>query len=200
MTEEERREAALTDACMAVVTALRADRVHDALRALPSARAIAQRPAVIGRLAAWEAQCHLRLGDARAAQSALRTALRVARETGEPEALAALQPLQQQAFALAAAARARAAAPETPLGAAMAAFDQGDHDTGIAHAESALAAATEPRDRVLALLALARAPAQAAARIRAAADVADEADDHNLITAVARAARAADVTLDVHIF
>jgi len=200
VTEEERHEAALADACMAVVAALRSDRVHDALRALPAARALAERPAVVGRLAAWEAQCHLRLGDAAAAQGALRTALRVARREEDAEALAALQPLQQQAFALAAAARARAAAPETSLGAAMAAFDQGDQETGIAHAESALAAASEPRDRVLALLALARAPAQAAARIRAAAEVADEANDHNLITAVARAARAADVDLDVHVF
>jgi hypothetical protein len=52
----------------------------------------------------------------------------------------------------------------------------------------------------MALLALARAPGEAEAAVREAADVADRSNDMNLVTAVARAARAAGVVLPPLIF
>ncbi len=61
--------------------------------------------------------------------------------------------------------------------------------------------ASEPRHTVLSYLAEARCtPDHAAELIRAAHAVADDAGDHNLITAVAQAARAARVTLDTPTF
>lgn len=63
-------------------------------------------------------------------------------------------------------------------------------------ARRARALAVDPRGTVLALLAEARAdPERAAERVREAHQTADEADDHNLIAAVARTAKLLGVEL-----
>ncbi len=106
--------------------------------------------------------------------------------------------------AIAAAAAAPApSTPSTPSGRAVAAFDAGDPDFGAQLARAAIAAAREaadPREEVIALLALARHPDHTEASIRAAADVADRANDFNLVTAVAHAARSAGVTFAPKVF
>jgi hypothetical protein len=70
----------------------------------------------------------------------------------------------------------------------------GELEAARSAAQRALAEAQSPRSRVLAWLSLARVGAGADA-IFSAWKVADDADDHNLITAVAHAAKAAGVVL-----
>ena len=58
----------------------------------------------------------------------------------------------------------------------------------------------DAREEVLSLLALARIPGRCEAAIKDAQSVADSSSDKNLVTAVARAARAAGVPLPKQIF
>jgi len=76
---------------------------------------------------------------------------------------------------------------------AMAHLDRGELDACRHAAGLALAAATEPRDRVLALICSARTGD--APSLLQAHRIADERGDHGLITAVARAAKALGVVL-----
>jgi len=93
--------------------------------------------------------------------------------------------------------------PDTLLGKAVAAIDANDNETGASLARQARIEAQSMgnfRDEVFALLALAKIPGQEDSAIRAAYEVADSVDDKNLVTAVSRAAKAADVPLPKKIF
>lgn len=164
----------------------------------------AERPALQARLHAWSAQAHLALYDPSAARRHLSRALRIARSQGDADALEALQPLQQMVFA---ALTARAAPgpelPDTPAARAVAAYDAGDPVEGARLALEARATAQQSGDakeEVVALLALARSPEHTAGALLEAADVADRSGDFNLVTAVAKAARAAGRPLDPKVF
>lgn len=158
---------------------------------------------VLARANAWRAQAAMDLGRYDEATRSLRLALRQLRALGDAEGLAALAPLQQDLFARRAAVASQGPLPDTPLGRALAAMDAGDWARGEALALEAAAAAdaeADPREQVMARLALARVPGRAEAAIHEAAALADASDDRNLVTAVARAARAADVVLAPHVF
>jgi hypothetical protein len=190
---------------LALYRALQQGDAHAAVSRAPEAlEAAVGRPKLEARLHAWLSQAHLQLGAPREARAALRAALRAARSTGDDAEVQALLPLQERVLASAAAAAAPApSTPSTPAGRAVAAFDAGDPDFGAQLARAAIAAAREaadPREEVIALLALARHPDHTEASIRAAADVADRANDFNLVTAVAHAARSAGVTFAPKVF
>ena len=161
---------------------------------------IEDRPQQAARHAAWTAQAHLLRGEHDLARSSIKHAIALAQIAGEDDALPGLRQLQAQIFQskTAVEASANAPLPDTTLGQACMALDKGEIEEGarLARAARTQAQATgDVREEVLALLALARVPGQEDSAIRAAHDVADSASDRNLITAVARAARAASVAL-----
>lgn len=163
----------------------------------------AGRPGLEGRLHAWGAQACLALQDPKAARRHLSASLRLARAASDAEALEALAPLQQAVFAAMTAAARPTPEPKTPAARAVAAYDAGRPDEGAALAREArrlAQAAGDAKEEVVALLALARTPALAGASLHAAAEVADTSGDRNLVTAVAKACRAAGVVLADKVF
>jgi tetratricopeptide (TPR) repeat protein len=178
---------------------------RDAIDALPAfieAADNARRPDLCARGYTWLAQAHLHRNQLREARRALRQASAIASALGDTAGLEAISDLRR-----AVGAKAMQAAPEattdTTIGRACAALDAGDHEQGAALARVALQEAAEnedPREQVLAWLALARVPSETTAAIHAAAEVADRSNDRNLVTAVAHAARAAGVVFEPRVF
>jgi hypothetical protein len=141
---------------------------------------IGDRPALRARHAAWMGQAHQLQGNLEEALISVREAITLAQTAEETDALPALKALKVELVTGRAAVQAAANAPlpDTLLGRALMALNEGDF-----------------RVEVFSLLALARIPGQEDSAIRAAYTVADSSDDKNLVTAVARAARAAAVQL-----
>lgn len=165
--------------------------------------AAGDRPKLAGRLCAWAAQACLALQDPKPARRHLSAALRLARTTDDADALQALAPLQQAVFAAMTAAARPPQEPQTPAAHAVAAYDAGDAERGERLARDArrLAQASgDAKEEVVALLALARSPGLAQTVLREAAVVADTSGDRNLVTAVAKACRAAGVDLGAKVF
>lgn len=165
--------------------------------------AAADRPALVSRLLAWEAQAAAALGDGPRARQALRKARALAQSQGDAEGDAALAALQAQLMQRLMASKPPPADEGTAVGRALAAFDRGDPAEGLRLAHLALELATadnDPRERVLALLAIARSPAHALEAIGAAAEIADDSDDFNLVTAVSKAAKMAGFALEDKVF
>ncbi len=192
-----------SDPLAAVVAALaRRDGVR-ALVLLPAAReAAGDDVALQARVAAWHAQALQLQSRLDEAHEACTHALRLARSAGEARALAPLRKLHaditSQRAALAVATGTPL--PDSALGRAAAAVDSGAPDA-LELCDVALTEAGEdPREQVLALLTRARLPGEADQAVRKAARIADEVSDMNLVTAVARAARAAGVELPVYVF
>jgi hypothetical protein len=169
-------------------------------------------PGRAARHAAYTAQALQRLGHAREADHAYEDAIRLAREAGDLDGVKALRQLRHSlvpslvaldtADNAADAARALLDQPDEALDAdalvrkAAAAMAAGLRDVAAASAAAARARATNARESVLAIL------AEAGAReelrdllIHEAHAIADEDGDMNLVTAVAKAARAAKLTL-----
>lgn len=176
------------------------------------------------RAAAWSAQALEGLGRLEEAERQAALATRLAKKAGEAAGVEASRALHQRVLGALAAAKALAqeraadaalaelddealvARAEDDTGAAALLLRKGnalaDRGEGAAAAASARAGlsraerAGAPRERVLLLLLLARAEPEAApAHVQAAHAVADAAGDWNLVTAVAKAARAAGVRL-----
>ena len=161
---------------------------------------IADRPALRARHAAWTAQAHQLRGDLHQAAQAIRQAITLAQAAGDTDAIPALKSLKATIVTgkVAQQSAAELPLPETLLGQAVAAIDTGDTQQGQTLARQARIEAQamgNARDEVFSLLALARIEGQEDSAIRAAYSVADDANDKNLVTAVARAAKAAGVTL-----
>lgn len=179
---------------------------------------VPDRPLLEARLHAWRAQAFRGLNRLDDADRAITLAIRLARRAGDAPGVAELRALQ--AGILASLAAARTAEAERARDAALVDLDEASVLEGVAPEEvaaklirqgsaladkgrgeeaakvagRALALATTPRDRVLALLLAARVgPPEPA--IRAAHAIADAEGDHNLLTAVAHASRAAGVQL-----
>jgi hypothetical protein len=166
---------------------------------------IGDRLGLQARHAAWTAQAHQLQGQTDQALIKIREAIALATTANDPEAVAALKGLKVQIVTGKAAAAQPGALPlpDTLLGRAVAAMDSGDHDTGAGLARQARIEAQSTgnaRDEVLSLLAMARICGQEDSAIRAAYRVADASDDKNLVTAVARAARAAAISLPKKVF
>lgn len=176
------------------------------------------------RVAAWTAQALEGLGRLEEAERQAALATRLAKKAGEAAGVEASRGLHQRILGALAAAKALAqeraadaalaghadealvARAEDDAGAAALLLrkgntlaDRGAHAAAAASARTGLARAERagaPRERVLLLLLLARVePASAAAHVHAAHEVADAAGDWNLVTAVAKAAKAAGVKL-----
>jgi hypothetical protein len=191
---------------LAMVHALKRSDLNGVIQQSEAALASAQgRLALQARIHAWVAQAHLGLSQLRSARTSLRSALALARQAGDEAGLGALKELQTRIFS-ASVSPAQANPPDlpdTPVGHAVAAIDAGDMDTGERLARQARAQAQadgQAREEVLALLALARVPGETRAAILTAAEVADAAGDMNLVTAVAKAAKAASITLEAKVF
>jgi len=166
---------------------------------------VQDRPAMLARHVSWMAQAHYLRGEYCTALSGVARALEMAEAVGDLDALPILRQLQAVVTAAEqAAAHAQALPlPDTPVGRALAAIDAGDLAQGakLARAARETAKADEDaREEVLALLALARIPDEAASAILAAHAVADRAQDKNLVTAVSRAATAVGIDLPTHVF
>ena len=161
---------------------------------------VQERPALHARVAAWTAQAHQLNGDLESALTHIREAIALAQAAGETDAISPLRQIKASIVSgrAAIASAQQAPLPDTPVGKALAAIDEGNHEEGGRLARQArLLAQSEGnyREEVLALLALARIPGQEDSAIRAAYLVADESDDKNLVTAVSRAAHTAKVEL-----
>ncbi len=183
---------------------LQAGKNREALERLPpfiDQADSATRPDLCARGLAWLGQAHLGLNDLAGARQALRRASAIATAIEDEAGLQAIRELRNEL-----GARAMAAPPSVPepddslIARACAAFDLGRPAEGLTLARQAQAAAASPRDEVLALLAIARAPAETHAAILHAAEVADRASDFNLVHAVTRASRAAGVVLPPKVF
>jgi len=166
---------------------------------------IEERPTLLARHAAWTAQAHILRREYDLARGALKRAIALAEAAGEVDVLPDLRRLTTEIFqARSAIAAARSGPlPDTLLGRALAAIDGGDfgHGTDLAlSAREAARADEDPREEVLALLALARIPGRASDAVQAAHAVADASSDRNLVTAVAQAARAAGIDLPKRVF
>ncbi|HND29844.1 MAG TPA: hypothetical protein PLA94_07580 [Myxococcota bacterium] len=176
-----------------------------------------ERPLLVARLLAWKAQAWMSQNRWEDARGAVLEAIRLAKQGGDTDGLPALRELHnriagslaalQAAAVQAEADRALLALSEEELSAkspedradiltrqSSAQAAMGDLEAARATAQRALAEAQSPRSRVLAWLSLARV-GDGDQAIFSAWKVADDADDHNLITAVAHAARAAGVVL-----
>ena len=166
---------------------------------------VVDRPALQARHATWTAQAHQLRGELAQAATMIRHAISLATLAGESDALPALKALKAQIVTgkVAAAGAANLPLPETLLGRAVQAIDQGRVEDGASLARQARIEAQslgDAREEVFSLLALARIAGQEDSAIRAAFDVADASDDKNLVTAVSRAARAASVSLPKKVF
>lgn len=181
-------------------------------------------PGLDARRHSWRAQALDLLGRLPDAERAAAEAVRVARRARDADALEALLPLHQRLVASLAASRIADVARRTDAGMSDTPDDvllvsaglgndaaavlirkanaQADQERGpeaVATARKAFglaAAAGAPREQVLALLCEVRAAPERALLVLAQAHtIAERADDHNLITAVAHAARAVGVRL-----
>jgi len=166
---------------------------------------IGDRPSLRARHATWMAQAHQLRGELDQATSMIRHAIALATIAGDADALPALKALKIQFVTgkIAQASAGELPMPETLLGRAVHAMDQGNMDEGVRLARQARIEAqsvANSRDEVFSLLALARIPGQEDSAIRAAHDVADQSNDKNLVTAVSRAAHAAAVPLPKKVF
>lgn len=195
---------------------LKARRWADAVAALPDAHE-PERPGAMARLHAFRAQAHYELGRMTDAEREVTAAARWARAEPKQPGLASVRELRTRILASLAAQqtadRERAAdasladRPDDALlaepdGAALlirkahALADGGRRAEAYATAARVWSTPGAPlRERVLAALTLARCDDDPRAWLHAAHAAADRADDQNLIAAVARAARIAQVTL-----
>lgn len=161
------------------------------------------RPALRARLHGWRAQALLQLRRPEDASSAALQGIRAARAAGDADGLTALRDLQSQALAQAGALKAPPPDVTTPVGLAVSALDAGKLKSGELLALGALRQALDAKDNresVLALLALARLPHRTEAALMQAHAIADSSGDMNLVTAVARAAKAAGINFGVRVF
>jgi len=166
---------------------------------------IGDRPALRARHTTWMAQAHQLVGDLPNAARKIREAIALAQAAGETDAIPALKQLKATIVRgkVAADVAANAPLPDTLLGQAVSAIDRGDITEGAHLARQARIEAqsmANHRDEVFALLALARIGGQEDSAIRAAYEVADATEDKNLVTAVSRAAKAANITLPKKLF
>ncbi len=166
---------------------------------------IGNRPPLRARHATWKAQAYQIVGKLPEAAAMIRQAITLAQAAGDTDAIPSLKQLKAEIVRgkVAADVAANMPLPDTLLGRAVTAIDDNDYETGASLARQARIEAQSMgnfRDEVFALLALARIPGQEDSAIRAAYDVADSVDDKNLVTAVSRAAKAADVPLPKKIF
>jgi len=161
------------------------------------------RPLLHARLLAWEGQSWLGLNQLERAQQSILKGMSLARRTGDKPGVRALQGLHRNVLARMAALKPPPLHQPTLLSEAQQAFDKGELETGAELARRALHKARsedDPREQVLALLALARSPALAQDAVLRAHRVAQDSEDSNLVSAVARAASAAQVELPAHVF
>jgi len=159
----------------------------------------AGRPALEARVLTWWAQALQIAGDRDGARARLGAALAKAEEAGDAAGVEDIQPLLAELTPPA----VRPPASTTPVGLAVEALDKGETKRGELLALGAHRLAVrdgDVREQVLALLALARLPHRKIAAIDEAARVADESGDANLVTAVAKAAKAAGHALPKHVF
>jgi hypothetical protein len=209
------------EAALAAFAALRRRDWAGALDAADTLRA-PDRPALEARGAAYRAQALRELGRLDEAERAAAAAVQLAKRAGDTDGLTQLRALH--ASILAGIAATRAAAKERAgdaaladladnvllgdlLGAERAAMlvrkagalaDAGQAEACLSVIERAITearAAASPREEVLAHLCAARVSADPSTSVLEAHRVADATGDHNLVTAVARAARASGVVL-----
>lgn len=165
--------------------------------------AAVDRPALRARLHGWHAQALLQVRRPEEASSAALRGIRAAKSIGDADGIAALRDLQAQALAQAGALKAPRPDVTTPVGLAVAALDEGREKAGELLALGAFRqaqAAGDDRESVLALLALARLPHRTEAALRQAGELADASGDMNLVTAVAKAFKAAGVEVAAKVF
>lgn len=204
MTASPGEPVGVDELAQAMFDALRQGQEDVVLTLAPHAiHAAAKRPRLLPRILAWQAQALMNQGQAQAGHRAILRAQLAARRAGDTEGLAALAPLAKQLTAMAAALLERDPGGDGALAQALHAIDAGDVDRGVALAQAVLATAAQDNDargQVMAWLTCARHPAHTHDAIRAAAEIADRSDDKNLVTAVARAAKAAGLSLETKVF
>ena len=165
--------------------------------------AAVDRPALRARLHGWHAQALLQVRRPEEASSAALRGIRAAKSIGDADGVTALRDLQAQAIAQAGALRVPAPKVTTPVGMAVAALDAGRTKAGEILALGALRQAKDAgddREAVLALLAMARLTHRTESALKQAHAIANASGDMNLVTAVAKAAKAAGMEFGVRVF
>ncbi len=163
-------------------------------------------PALRARVLAWLGQAEMFVGNFKGATQAVRQAIQMAQAQEDNQAVLQLRSLLAQITM-----RRQAALPavpptelmDTPLFRADAAISRGAYEEGEALARAVVEAGKasgDPRDQVLALLAIARIPGKAEQAIAEAAQVADASSDMNLVSAVARAAKSVGLEIPAKVF
>jgi hypothetical protein len=193
----------VSDGEQAILEMVLALKKGDSAKALDVAEAAYQgaegRPALEARVLTWWAQALRLAGDRDGARARLGAALAKAEEAGDDQGGEAIQTLLAE---LAPPAKPPLVST-TPVGLAVEALGKGELKRGELLALGAHRLAVrdgDVREQVLALLALARLPHRTNAAISAAARLADESGDANLVTAVAKAAKEAGQALPKHVF
>lgn len=205
--------AEVTDPKVLFQTVIEALKKEDGAAVLPLAPQMlafsAENKPLRARVLAWLGQAEMFSGNYKAAGAAIRQSITLATELGDHEgvnqlkALLAQNTMRRQAAAGIVAPPPPIDLPDTPVLRANAMIGMGDHLTGEALARDArerARSAGDRREEVMALLALARIPSRASEAILEAAQVADASDDMNLVTAVAKAAKAAGVEIPPKVF
>ncbi len=192
----------MTDGLAAAYGALQAGNAAQALTLLEALPALT--PADQARVHAWRGQALRALGRAEEGAREVIAAIRIAKALGDADGVAALRALHTDIAASVASLRTAEAGQRRDqalldvddatldtdgrLRRAFALLNAGRHPEASALVRRVATEATELRDRVLSRLALARIEADDEA-LHEAHRLADEADDHNLLTAVAQTAR-----------
>jgi hypothetical protein len=165
-------------------------------------RGAAGNTALEARVLTWWGQALRWEGNETGARERWHAARSKAEGAGDTEGVAAVDALLAEIGPAPAPMPASVGEP-SPVGLAVEALDAGDLPRGelLALGAHRLAhRAGDAREEVLALLALARIPHRTAAALEEAARVADEAEDRNLVTAVAKARKAAGLPPRKHVF
>jgi tetratricopeptide (TPR) repeat protein len=189
------------EAAERVYIALQQDDFSSALDSIEQALGLSeQRPLLRARLLAWQGQAFLGLHQLEPAQQSVLRGLSLARKAQDTHGVEALRRLHREIIARLAARHPPPDIADSWISKSCIAFDEGLDTRGVEFARKALDEADTPRDQVLALLALARSPEQATDAVFQAHKIAQSSEDFNLISAVAKAARAAKIVLSPHVF
>lgn len=201
-------------------SALRAEKYEEVIeevKALDTPTLRKERPKLVAHALAWKAQAKMNMGEWDIARVAVIEAIRLAKVAQDADGLVALRELHGRISAsVAALATAKQqeesdrALLERPLSEVLeeeekaslllrqagALLGLGRIEDAKERASLALLHSRSARDTVLALLSLARCePGEAPRHLSAAFSAAEAVDDHNLIAAVARAAKLANFQL-----
>ena len=201
MTEEERK---IDQLCQQIIVALKQQNPTSVIALSPEliSRTNTQ-PDVQARAYGWLAQAYLLAQKTELAKSAIGKGIRLAKDIADSRGLAQLHSIQTQIITLQSTTHTPLKHDKSPIGLALSAIEQEDFATALTHARKAILladAGQQPKQRVIARLTMAKIPEHSGIALQQAQQIADQSDDHNLITAVKKAIDEANLVIQPHVF